>query len=76
MNAGKVIPLVGRIEFGPPAPPSPAVQHYTDQARLAWYDRIRASLEECVRVFGTNSCPHAEHDALRLANDILKEAPK
>lgn len=54
-----------------PAAPSPHVQHYTDQAKLAWFDRMARCIENGERIFRQPSDPMDEIAWLEEAREVL-----
>lgn len=55
-----------------PAAPSPHVQHYIDQARLAWFDRMVNCLEAGERIFGGHGSGLEQLEWLAEAREITK----
>lgn len=53
-------------------PPSPGLQHYRDQARLAWFDRMALALQDAERVFSKLSSADDEVDCLERIREVLK----
>lgn len=69
---------IGRIAFGPRASDEPerslpaAVLHYTDQAKLAWFDRLVNTLADAERVFSQLSSADDEVECLERMREVLE----